>query len=114
MIDIITTGGKEYYIRFGFNALRIFSNENNLSLSDMDKLGNEISLQQTLSLIHVGFREGSRKMKQEFTMSIDDVADLLDNDPTIMQRCMEIFQEHIGNFTGEKQEVTKKKEIVQK
>lgn len=113
MIDIITTGGKEYYIRFGFNALRLFSNENNLSLADMDKLGQEISLQQTLSLIHVGFREGARKMKQNFDMTIDDVADLLDNDATVMQRAMEIFQEHIGNFTPE-EEGTKKKEIVKK
>lgn len=113
MIDIITTGGKEYYIRFGFNALRIFSNENNMSLTDMDKLGQEISLQQTLSLIHVGFREGHRKMKLPFELTIDDVADLLDDDPTLMQRSLQIFQEHIGNFAPQgskgKKKVNKKK-----
>ena len=65
----------------------------------MNKFSDGISFQQTISLIHIGFREGHRKMKLNFDLTIEDVSDLLDSDPSVMQKAMEIFQKHVSNLT---------------
>ena len=99
MIDFITIGENKYYISFGINALRLFSIENNLNLEEMNNMTEEIDFQKTISLIHIGFREGHRKMKLNFELNIDELSDLLDEDPSAIKKAMEIFEQHVSIFT---------------
>lgn len=101
MTDFITIGEDKYYLSFGINALRLFSIENNLNLSDMNNMVEEINFQKTISLIHIGFREGHRKMKLNFNLNIDELSDLLEQDPTVIQKAMKIFEKHVSSLTEE-------------
>ena len=67
-------------IKFGFNALRKYSSKTNTSLQDLDKLGVDMTLDGALNLIYCGIEDGHRAAKQEFKLTIDDLADLIDND----------------------------------
>jgi len=95
----VKIAGKEYPIKFGMNALRKYGIRTNTSLSDLDKLGENMMLNSALTLILCGLEDGFRKAKQEFILSIDDLADLIDEDNDAIQRCMSILTEQMGGNT---------------
>jgi len=91
MVEYIETNNKRYPVRFGFNALREFTRVTGMPLAALTSLQNEITLDQAITLVWCGFKDGARKDKMPFKMEIDDVADLLDEDQTILEKAFEIF-----------------------
>ncbi len=91
MVEYIETNNKRYPVRFGFNALREFSRETGMPLAALTSLQNEITLDQAITLVWCGFKDGARKDKMPFKMDVADVADLLDEDQTILEKAFEIF-----------------------
>lgn len=87
----ITIGENKYPIKYGFNALRLFTQEANLELKDLETLGESIKLDHAIILIWAGLKDGARAEKQPFDLEIADVADLMDDDPTLLTQCMELF-----------------------
>ena len=105
---------KELAIRFGMNSLRLFTSATNRNLNDLQSLGSNMSLEDALQLIHAGFIDGHRKSGQEYNYTIDDLADLMDEDPTLIERAMVIFANHYntdveGNVKGDQKPQAKKK-----
>jgi hypothetical protein len=98
---------KKYPIKFGFNALRKYSSKTNTSLQDLDKLGDNMTLDGALTLIYCGIEDGHRAAKQEFILSVDDLADLIDNDYDSIGRAMEILSEHMGGSNEKKPKAKK-------
>ncbi len=94
-------------IKFGFNALRKYSSKTNTSLQDLDKLGVDMTLDGALNLIYCGIEDGHRAAKQEFELTIDDLADLIDNDFDCIGKAMEILAEQMGGNTEKKQKAKK-------
>ena len=103
----ININEKKYPIKFGFNALRKYSSKTNTSLQDLDKLGDNMTLDSALTLIYCGIEDGYRAAKQEFDLTIDDLADLIDNDYDSLGRAMEIQAEHMGGSKEKKQKAKK-------
>ena len=101
-------GDKEYPVKFGFNSLRKYSAKTNTSLADLDKLGQEMNLDNALTLIFCGVEDGYRAAKQDFNLTMDDLADLIDDDFDAIGRCMEVLAEQMGGNTGKKQKANKK------
>ena len=104
----VKIGTEKYPIKFGFNALRKYSAKTNTSLQDLDKLGQEMSLDSALTLIHCGIEDGYRSAKQHCQLTLDDLADLIDEDFDSISRCVEVLAEQMGG-SEKKQKANKKK-----
>jgi hypothetical protein len=89
-------------IKFGFNALRKYSAKTNTSLSDLDKLGVNMTLDGALILIYCGIEDGYRASKQKCELSIDDLADLIDSDHDAIARAMKILGDQMGGSKEKK------------
>lgn len=101
MTKQILINGTEHPVKYGFNALRLFSNETGVGLDELSKLETSMSIDYAITLIWAGLKDGARVQKQEFTMTLDDVADLLDDDPTIIEQCVAYFVESFVKPSGE-------------
>ena len=88
--------GKDYPVKYGFAALRIFSEATGTTLNDLAKLGDNISITQALALVWAGLKDGARAMGTDFKLSIDEVADLLDNDQEAMEKVLAVFQDSLA------------------
>ncbi len=72
-------------------------------------LGQDMTLDQALQLVLVGIEEGCRKSSQDFTLTIDELGDLLDTDMQGLTRALEIFGNHMGHNIGGQNDTPKKK-----
>ena len=106
---MITIGKEDHPIKFGFNALRKYSKMTNTSLADLDKLGQEMTLDNALILMYCGIEDGYRASKQEMKLSVDDLADSIDGDFNAIARCMEILGEMMGQVNEKKPNPKQKK-----
>jgi hypothetical protein len=88
---IIKIADKSYPVKYGFNALRLFTNASGLELKDLSELAEKISIDHAINLVWAGMKDGARVEKQEFNLDPADVADLMDEDATVLSQCMEIF-----------------------
>ena len=93
----VKINGKDFPIKFGFNSLRKYSDATNTSLSDLDKLGSQMTLNEALLLIYYGLEDGYRAAKQPCEITIDDLSDLIDEDFDALTKCMEILGEQMHN-----------------
>lgn len=91
MVEYIETNNKRFPVRFGFNALREFSRVTGMPLASLSNLQHDITLDQAITLVWCGLKDGARKDKMPFKMAVDDVADLMDDDATILEKAFDIF-----------------------
>lgn len=94
---------KRYPMRFGMNALRKYGKRTNTSLSDLEKMGEDMDLDNALQLILCGIEDGYRKAKQQCKLNIESLADLIDEDYEAIARCMDILSKQMGGKTKKKQ-----------
>ena len=59
MYEVVILNGKDYSIRFGMNALRMYCKQTNKSLNDLEKLGQDMGLDDACQLILAGLTDGS-------------------------------------------------------
>ena len=104
----LTINEKKYPCKFGFNSLRKYSNLTKTSLQDLDKLGQDMTLDGALTLIYCGIQDGYRAAKQEMNLSMDDLADLIDGDFECIGKAMEILSEQMGSESAKKKKAKKK------
>jgi hypothetical protein len=71
----------------------LFSNETGIGLDELSQLENKMSIDHAIALIWAGMKDGARVEKIDFKMTLDDVADLLDDDPTVINQCVAFFVE---------------------
>ena len=112
MYEIVIINGKDYPVRFGMNALRMFCKDTDRALSDLDKLGDSMSLDDACYLILNGIKDGSRVSGQECSLTVESVADLLDEDFDALNKVLEVFSTQFSAKRGNEGNVkaaTKKK-----
>tara|TARA_R110000744_G_scaffold139964_3_gene251124 strand:- start:2443 stop:2784 length:342 start_codon:yes stop_codon:yes gene_type:complete len=90
---------KKYPIKFGFNALRKYGIKTNTSLSDLDKIGENMMLDNALTLILCGLEDGYRAAKQKCDLDIEMLSDLIDEDFNAIEKCMNVLAEQMGGNT---------------
>ena len=59
----IETNERKHAVRFGFNALREFSRMTGTTLAQLEDLGVDMTLDQAVTLMYCGFKDGARKEK---------------------------------------------------
>tara|TARA_R100000655_G_scaffold78897_1_gene118293 strand:- start:676 stop:999 length:324 start_codon:yes stop_codon:yes gene_type:complete len=87
----IMVAGKKRPVKFGFAALRAFGDETNTSLNDLSAISEDITMTQAIGLCWAGLKDGARSVGEEFNLSLDDVGDLLDEDPDALSSIMNVF-----------------------
>tara|TARA_R110002012_G_scaffold13648_4_gene57974 strand:- start:4316 stop:4690 length:375 start_codon:yes stop_codon:yes gene_type:complete len=96
MFEVVILNKKDYPIRFGMNALRIYCKQTNKSLNDLEKLGQDMSLDDACQLILAGLRDGARVAGKDFSLNVEDMADILDDDFEALQKCLNVFSEQFS------------------
>ena len=107
--EFIDLGGEKFPIKFGFAALRHYSNITGTTLADLDKIGNNMTLDDALTLMYCGIKDGHRASKQEFDLDIDDIADLLDGNMHCLEKVFEVLGRQMSDGTEGKQKAKKAK-----
>lgn len=100
MYEVIKIGEKNYCVRFGMNALRIYTKKTNTPLNKLHLIGDEMLLDDAIVLAWCGLKDGHRKAGEEFNMNIDDVADLMDDDADALEKIMNVFADQFVAMYG--------------
>ena len=96
MFEVVILNGKDYSLRYGMNALRLYCKRTNRSLQDLDKLGQDMGLDDACQLILAGLQDGARVAGKDFDLTIEDIADILDEDFGALQKCFDVFGEQFS------------------
>ena len=107
--EIIKIGNKKFPIKFGFAALRNYSNLTGTSLTDLDKIGVNMTLDHALTLMYCGIKDGHRSSKQEFNLEVDDIADLLDGNMDCFEKVFEVLARQMSDGNAGKQKAKRAK-----
>lgn len=115
MLHYIDIAGVKYPVYFGWNALRLFTLEYELTLSDLNNLGNSLSIDKGFSLALLGLKDGARiEAKQEskintYNWSIEDIGDLQDKDGKTLDKIMSVFAKCMAKIEADAKKDAKKK-----
>lgn len=102
----VTVGGKERPFRFSFRAISKYCNKSKIQgIGSFMRHVEDIPIQNFPDLFFYGFEDGAKKEGQEVDFKAADVADWLDEDMTLLQRCSEALGAELsGNMgAGEKE-----------
>ena len=108
-LNKIAIGGELRPIHFGFAALAEWCKLSGFGIQDLSKVGENISLDNAITLIYVGLKHGARKSKEDFNFTADDVGDWIDDQGMdVFNEAMEMFGKSMAKITPEEQ---KKKKV---
>jgi ABC-type transporter Mla subunit MlaD len=105
----VKVAGKMYPIKYGFAALRAFSDVTGTTLQRMDQLASNMTLTQAIALVWAGMKDGARVTGEDFSLELDDVADLLDADSEGLSRVLDVFVQSMEAPANNKGTAKKKK-----
>lgn len=107
--EIVIINGKDYPCRFGMAALMDYTKLTNKKINDLANLGIDMTIEDAISLCWSGLKDGARKAKKPFDLEPFDVADLMDEDESAIDKIMQVFANHYntgdvseGNAEGSK------------
>jgi len=86
----IESNGKNYPFSFGMAALARFCESEGLTLGGLNQLGENMSPMRALALVHAGLVDGARREGKTYNGTLEDVGDILDDDPDFLEKCMEV------------------------
>ena len=107
-MDTIDFGGQTWPVKYGWNSLLLLEKELDHGLDKLFDEGKEIPVKDMILFIYVGLKEGARIAKKDFTKGVEDVVDMMDEEPEIhvkLTEFMEIFAKNMpqgGADTGKK------------
>lgn len=99
----ITINGKKYGFRFSLLAAREYQR---LTGSGLESLNGEVSFDSLVNIVYCGLAGAAKKNRQEFTMTVDDVAIELEdevesNGMSVFDTITELIGEDLAKLTGE-------------
>lgn len=106
----IKVDDKTFYVHFGSYAVEQFCKDAGWKLSEaMTKLGEitENDLDKIALLIFHGFKDGARKAKEKFDLTVPDIYDLIDEDQNLIDTILKAF---VNSMTPADNPAKKKKQ----
>lgn len=94
-MEFIEIGGQSRPVKYGWNALALFSKLLNMEGVDFSIFKKGLTFNQALVLIYCGLKEGARKEGKEFINTIEDVGDWLDEDTGKVKEFMKVFEDQM-------------------
>jgi len=101
--------GGQVPFSFGMAALAQFSDAHGITLADSSTLGAKLEPKLLLSLLWHGIKDGHRKERKDFSYTITDVGDLLDENPAFLEKAMDIVAKSMPGAEGNPKAPTKAK-----
>jgi hypothetical protein len=101
--------GGQVPFSFGMAALAQFCDEHGMTLADFSKLGENMEPKILLSLLWHGIKDGHLKERKDFSYTITDVGDLLDENPAFLEKAMDIVAKSMPGAEGNPKAPTKAK-----
>lgn len=102
----IEINGKPTTIKYGWAALRDFTQKTNINLSDFENGAlDNLDVETILALIWSGLKQGARKDGVPFELTLDEVADILDDHPELLSKCIQDFESSISSPSPNKKAV---------
>jgi len=91
----VKTSRGELPVRYGWNALAKFGDISGFSMDEILELDlGKMKISDVLNFVYVGFVEGARREKEECKVeNAEDVGDLIDDDPDLITRVMDVFSD---------------------
>lgn len=108
----IAIGGEMRPIHYGFAALGEWCDMSGISLQELGKIGDNLSLTSAIQLIYCGLKHGCRRQKKDFNYTHEDIADWIDDEGMdVFNDAMEVFTESLAklNPSEKKKKGSKKK-----
>lgn len=89
----VEISGTKHPIYYGMAALDEFLTIQNITLRQLSTLTDNMSFSMIINLVMVGLKHGYRRAGKDFTISYEDVADMMDENPDLFKTCMDLFSE---------------------
>lgn len=112
--EIVLINGKDYPCRFGMAALMEFTKQTNIKINDLGNLGNDMTMEEAITLCWCGLKDGARKAKKPFNLDPYDVADLIDEDQEAIEKMMEVFANQFNTKMDDEGNVKADKKVRKK
>lgn len=77
----VEIGGTKRPVSYGFNALAMFQDMTGEPLDRLPEIGMKMPIRYMIIFAYVGLKDGARKAMVEFTATVEDVGDMLDDNP---------------------------------
>jgi hypothetical protein len=103
MEQAISINGKELPIDFSLSTIAKWARDEGISMKNLSSAFEDMDFLTAFNLIHWGLKEGGRKAKQEYILTLDQTMDVLGKD-------MEAFEGAMQKVTGALPAVTKASE----
>jgi len=91
LFDLVEIGGEKRPVRFGFNAMAMFGEMTGLKISEIERITSSMTIQNAISLVHCGLKDGARKAGKPFEYTQMDVADWLDERTQALSEILGVF-----------------------
>ncbi len=98
MIKQIKFGGETRPVKYGWAALAEFGKLSGVNFANLEKIEGELDFEGVLAIIYVGLKHGARADGKEFTYTMNDVGDLLDEEDDFnakLQEFLDVFTEQM-------------------
>lgn len=94
----VQVNGAVLPVHFGSAALSAFLDEVGATLADLQsgEFAQKLTYRHTLLIAFYGIKDGHRKQRKDFSLTFDDIADAVDENPDLLQICMTAFAESNG------------------
>jgi len=102
MMDYVKIGGTDRPVKFGWNALRIYTREAKIPFMDIGNLFDSMDLDKLTILTYAGLVHGARTEKKDVDFTLDDVGDWLGEDFDVVSKFLEIFTEQMPQPKNQK------------
>ena len=103
----INIEGRPYPIHFGMAALSEFCDITDTPIKNLEFLGEDIKLGDSIKLVWCGLKHGARKELKKFTLTWEDIADFMDTDPEFINDAMNAFGDSMPEQGAKKKEMKK-------
>lgn len=93
----IKFGGEKRPVKYGWAAIAEFGKLTGVNFANLGTIEAELDLEGILAIIYVGLKHGARAEKKEFTMTLETVGDMLDEEEDFNEK----LQEFLNAFTDQ-------------
>lgn len=105
-IAYIKAGDTERPFSFGMAALDQLLKTEGLTLQELGSLGENMQISTMINIVLIGLRDGARRTKAAFDLSFEDVADMIDENPELLNGALTAYADALS--PGEAQQPEKK------
>lgn len=100
-MEKIFIGRRERPIKYGWNSIRIFCRISGITLTELSRIGDNLTPDNVTMLIYAGLKHAAEREKLEVDFTIDDVGDWINEDIAVISKCMQLFRQQMPELKNQ-------------